>query len=183
MKFIYGLKTLWPKLRFDPSLFPYVDHRFSSMFMQFIQLFYADAATIGLSWGVGNHNGFSGTVPFICSIANGEQDVQTSYTNNGSMALLEGFSTPLQLLGNGSALLNLVLTQISGPTSPVFQLFGNIDGFSYLNPKSSNSHSDSHTTLLTQTPKTLTYQLRAFVENAYSGGELQFQAVLTCLDV
>ncbi len=183
MKFIYRLKTLWSKLRFDPSLFPYIGHRFASMFMQFIHLFYADAATIGLSWGVGNHNGFSGTVSFICSIANGDQDVQTSYTNNGSMALLEGFSTPLELLGNGSARLNLVLTQISGPTSPVFQLFGNIDGFSYLNPKSANSHSDSHTTLLTQTPKTLTYQLRAFVENAYSGGELQFQAVLTCLDV
>ena len=183
MKFIYGLKTLWPKPRFDAILFPYIGHRFASMCMQFIQLFYADAATIGLSWGVGNHNGFSGTVPFICSIANGEQDVQTSYTNNGSMALLEGFSTPLQLLGNGSARLNLVLTKISGPTSPVFQLFGNIDGFSYLNPKSGNSHSDSHTTLLTQTPKTLTYQLRAFVENAYSGGQLQFQAVLTCLDV
>ena len=183
MKFIYRLKTLWSKLRFDPSLFPYIGHRFASMFMQFIHLFYADAATIGLSWGVGNHNGFSGTVSFICSIANGDQDVQTSYINNGSMSLLEGFSTPLQLLGNGSARLNLVLTQISGPTSPVFQLFGNIDGFSYLNPKSANSHSDSHTTLLTQTPKTLTYQLRAFVENAYSGGELQFQAVLTCLDV
>ena len=127
--------------------------------------------------------GFSGTVPFICSIANGEQDVETSYTNYGSMALLEGFSTPLQLSGNGSARLNLVLTQISGQTAPVFQLFGNIDGFSHLNPKSGNGHSDSYTTLLTQTPKPLTYQLRAFVENAYSGGELQFQAVLTCLDV
>ena len=127
--------------------------------------------------------GFSGTVPFICSIANGEQDVETSYTNYGPMALLEGFSTPLQLSGNGSARLNLVLTQISGQTAPVFQLFGNIDGFSHLNPKSANGHSDSYTTLLTQTPKPLTYQLRAFVENAYSGGELQFQAVLTCLDV
>ena len=118
--------------------------------------------------------GFSGTVPFICSIANGEQDVETSYTNYGSMALLEGFSTPLQLSVNGSARLNLVLTQISGQTAPVFQLFGNIDGFSHLNPKSGNGHSDSYTTLLTQTPKPLTYQLRAFVENAYSGGELQF---------
>ena len=127
--------------------------------------------------------GFSGTVPFICSIANGEQDVETSYTNYGSMALLEGFSTPLQLSGNGIARLHLVLTQISGQTAPVFQLFGNIDGFSHLNPKSGNGHSDSYTTLLTQTPKPLTYQLRAFVENAYSGGELQFQAVLTCLDV
>jgi hypothetical protein len=89
----------------------------------------------------------------------------------------------LQLSGNGSARLNLVLTQISGPSAATFQLFGTIDGFSYLNPKSGNGHSDSYTTLLTQTPKTLTYQLRAFVENAYSGGELQFQAVLTCLDV
>ncbi|MDC0251276.1 hypothetical protein OAK20_02225 [Synechococcus sp. AH-551-P21] len=100
-----------------------------------------------------------------------------------TMALLEGFSTPLQLSGNGSARLNLVLTQISGQTAPVFQLFGNIDGFSHLNPKSANGHSDSYTTLLTQTPKPLTYQLRAFVENAYSGGELQVQAVLTYLDV
>ena len=127
--------------------------------------------------------GFSGTVPFICSIANGEQDVETSYTNYGPMALLEGFSTPLQLSGNGSARLNFVLTHISGPTVATFQLFGNIDGFSYLNPKSGNSHSDLYTTLLTQTPRTFTYQFRAFVENAYSGGELQFQAVLTYLDV
>ena len=123
--------------------------------------------------------GFSGAVPFICSITNGEQDVQTFYTNYGSLALLAGFSTPLKLSGNGSARLNFVLTHISGPTVATFQLFGNIDGFSYLNPKSGNSHSDLYTTLLTQTPKPLTYQLRAFVENAYSGGELQVQAVLT----
>ena len=132
--------------------------------------------------GLKTTTGFSGTVPFVCTIANGDQVVETSYTNYGSLALLEGFSTPMQLSGNGSARLNLVLTQISGPTAATFQLFGKIDNHNYLNPKSGNGHSDAYTTLLSQTPKALTYQLRAFVENAYSGGELQFQAVLTCLD-
>ena len=157
-----------------------VSHRSACSVFSFLMLMLQPLACYG---ALETTTGFSGTVPFICSIADGEQDVQTSYTNYGTLALLEGFSTPLQLLGNGSARLNLVLTQISGPTAATFQLFGTIDGFSYLNPKGGNSHSDSYTTLLTQTPKTLTYQLRAFVENAYSGGELQFQAVLTCLDV
>ena len=132
--------------------------------------------------GLETTTGFLGTVPFICTIENGEQVVETSYTNYGSLALLEGFSTPLQLSGNGSARLNLVLTQISGPTAAAFQLFGKIDSHNFLNPKSGNGHSEANTTLLSHTPKTLTYQLRAFVENAYSGLELQFQAVLTCLD-
>ena len=157
-----------------------VSHRSACSVFSFLMLILQPLACYG---ALETTTGFSGTVPFICSIADGEQDVQTSYTNYGTLALLEGFSTPLQLSGNGSARLNLVLTQISGPSAATFQLFGTIDGFSYLNPKSGNGHSDSYTTLLTQTPKTLTYQLRAFVENAYSGGELQFQAVLTCLDV
>ena len=154
--------------------------RSSCSVLSFLMLMLQPLACHG---GLETTTGFSGTFPFICTIDNGDQVVETSYTNYGSLALLEGFSTPLQLSGNGSARLHLVLTQISGPTAATFQLFGKIDGFSYLNPKSGNSHSDSYTTLLTQTPKTLTYQLRAFVENAYSGGDLQFQAVLTCLDV
>ena len=126
---------------------------------------------------------FSGTVPFVCSILNGEQDVEISYTNYGSLALLEGFSTPLPLSGNGSARLNLVLIQISGPTATASQLIGSIDCSDYLNVKASNNHSDSFTTLLTQASKALTYQLRAFVENPYIVGKIPSREVLTYRDV
>ena len=125
---------------------------------------------------------FSGTVPFTCSLLNGEQSVDMSYTPLGIMkpgfALLSGTSSVITASANGLARVSVQLENISTASPDAMQMHvraPQMRNQSVANPNESNNHTD---TLDLEASLQLKLELQATVID--QPDEYEIEAVITC---
>ena len=125
---------------------------------------------------------FSGTVPFTCSLLNGDQTVEMGYTALGIMkpgfALLSGSSSAITASANGLARVSVQLENVATASPDAMQMHvraPQLRNQSVANPNESNNHTDA---LDLEAPLQLKLELQATVVD--QPDEYEIKAVITC---
>ena len=138
----------------------------------------------GSSYGSGltDTTSFSGTVPFTCSLLNGEQTVEMGYTPLGiikpGFALLSGSSSAITASSNGLARVTVQLQNISSANPAAMQLHvraPQMRNQSVANPNEGNNHTD---TFDLEASLQLKLELLATVVDLPD--QYEIEAVITC---
>ena len=138
----------------------------------------------GSSYGSGltDTTSFSGTVPFTCSLLNGEQTVEMGYTPLGiikpGFALLSGSSSAITASANGLARVSVQLENVAIASPDAMQMHvraPQLRNQSVANPNESNNHTDA---LDLEAPLQLKLELQATVVD--QPDEYEIKAVITC---
>ena len=125
---------------------------------------------------------FSGTVPFSCSLLNGDQTVEMGYAPLGifmpGFALLSGTSSVITVSANGQARVSVQLQNISTASPDAMQMHvraPQMRNQSVANPNEGNNHTD---TLDLEASLQLQLELQATVVD--QPDEYEIEAVITC---
>ena len=125
---------------------------------------------------------FSGTVPFTCSLLNGEQSVEMGYSPLGIMkpgfALLSGSSSVITASANGLARVSVQLENIASASPDAMQLHvraPQMRNQSVANPNEGNNHTDTF-----DLEASLQLQLELLATVVDQPDEYEIEAVITC---
>ena len=125
---------------------------------------------------------FSGTVPFSCSLLNGDQTVEMSYTPLGILkpgfALLSGTSSVITASANGLARVSVQLENIATASPDAMQLHvraPQMRNQSVANPNEGNNHTDTF-----DLEASLQLQLELLATVVDQPDEYEIEAVITC---
>ena len=138
----------------------------------------------GASYGSGltDTTSFSGTVPFTCSLLNGQQTVEMGYTPLGiikpGFALLSGSSSVITASSNGLARVRVQLQNIASASPDAMQLHvraPQMRNQSVANPNEGNNHTD---TFDLEASLQLKLELLATVVDLPD--QYEIEAVITC---
>ena len=138
----------------------------------------------GASYGSGltDTTSFSGTVPFACSLLNGQQTVEMGYIPLGNIkpgfALLSGASSVITASSNGLARVRVQLQNIASASPDAMQLHvraPQMRNQSVANPNEGNNHTD---TFDLEASLQLKLELLATVVDLPD--QYEIEAVITC---
>ena len=125
---------------------------------------------------------FSGTVPFTCSLLNGEQSVEMGYSPLGILkpgfALLSGSSSVITASANGLAHVSVQLENIATASPDAMQLnvrAPQMRNQSVANPNEGNNHTDTF-----DLEASLQLQLELLATVVDQPDEYEIEAVITC---
>ena len=125
---------------------------------------------------------FSGTVPFTCSLINGDQTVEMGYTPLGLLkpgfALLSGTSSVITASANGLARISIQLENVASAGPDAMQMLVRAPQMRnqvVANPSETNNHTD---TLDLEAPLQLKLELQATVVD--QPDEYEIDAIVTC---
>jgi len=125
---------------------------------------------------------FAGTVPFTCSLINGDQTVEMGYTPLGLLkpgfALLSGTSSVITASANGLARVSVQLENVVSPRPDAMQMLVRAPQMRnqvVANPNETNNHTD---TLDLEAPLQLKLELQATVVD--QPDEYEIEAIVTC---
>ena len=125
---------------------------------------------------------FSGTVPFTCSLLNGEQSVEMGYSPLGILkpgfALLSGSSSVITASANGLARVSVQLENIATASPDAMQLHvraPQMRNQSVANPNEGNNHTDTF-----DLEASLQLQLELLATVVDQPDEYEIEAVITC---
>lgn len=125
---------------------------------------------------------FSGTVPFTCSLINGNQSVDMGYAPLGifkpGFALLSGTSSVITASANGFARVSVQLDNVASASPDAMQMLVRAPQMRnqvVANPSESNNHTD---TLDLEAPLQLKLELQATVVD--QPDEYEIEATITC---
>ena len=138
----------------------------------------------GASYGSGltDTTSFSGTVPFSCSILNGEQTVNMGYTPLGIMmpgfGLLSGSTSVITASVNGLARIRVQLQNIASASPHAMQLHvraPQMRNQSVANPNEGNNHTDTF-----DLEASLQLKLELLATVVDQPDQYEIEAVITC---
>ena len=125
---------------------------------------------------------FSGTVPFTCSLLNGEQSVGMGYSPLGILkpgfALLSGSSSVITASANGPARVSVQLENIASASPDAMQLHvraPQMRNQSVANPNEGNNHTDTF-----DLEASLQLKLELLATVVDQPDDYEIEAVITC---
>lgn len=125
---------------------------------------------------------FSGTVPFTCSLLNGEQSVEMGYSPLGILkpgfALLSGSSSLITASANGLARVSVQLENIASASPDAMQLHvraPQMRNQSVANPNEGNNHTDTF-----DLEASLQLKLELLATVVDQPDDYEIEAVITC---